>query len=153
MKQCIVLALLLCCSAAPARALGIGVILGDPTGISLALRTTDRQALTGAVAWSFRGNTSLHLHGDYIFLRDLSDDVKGDLQKGLKAVRPFLHYGIGARIKDEIENKISVRFPLGLTGRFNRAPFDIFVEIVPLLDLTPATEFDLNAAIGARFYF
>lgn len=153
MKCFIAMALILCCSAAPARALGIGIIVGDPTGISLSFRTTDRQAFTGAVAWSFRGNTSLHLHGDYIFLRDLSADVKGDLQKGLKAVRPFFHYGIGARFKDEIENKISVRFPLGLTGRFNRAPFDIFIEIVPLLDLTPATEIDLNAAIGARFNF
>ena len=135
------------------QSFGLGVILGDPTGISGKLHLTDRQAITGAVAWSFRGSTTLHLHGDYLLHHNLSGDVKGNLEKGLRTVTPYFHYGIGGRLRDEPEDRLGVRLPLGITGRFNNHPIDLFVEIVPLLDLTPATEFDLNAAAGARFYF
>jgi hypothetical protein len=40
-----------------------------------------------------------------------------------------------------------------LTYIFQSAPVDIFFEVVPILDLVPDTEFDLNAALGARFFF
>ena len=36
---------------------------------------------------------------------------------------------------------------------FETSPFDVFLEVVPVLDLAPDTEFDFNAAIGARFFF
>jgi hypothetical protein len=35
----------------------------------------------------------------------------------------------------------------------DRAPVEIFLEIVPGLDLIPGTDFDLDGAIGARYYF
>ena len=41
---------------------------------------------------------------------------------------------------------------VGLSYMFADAPFDLFVEIVPILDLVPDTDFDLNAAIGVRWY-
>ena len=66
-----------------------------------------------------------------------------------------IYYGIGGRIKfdDEDENKIGVRIPIGLAYQFADAPLDIFFEIVPLLDLAPATDFGLNGAIGIRYFF
>jgi hypothetical protein len=30
---------------------------------------------------------------------------------------------------------------------------DIFLEVVPILDLAPKTDFKINAAIGARYFF
>lgn len=140
-------------SSAAAEKFGLGIIQGDPTGLSGKFWLSNQQAIAGGVAWSFRKGGTLHLHGDYIFHHDLSGEVKGDLQKGLKTAHPYLYYGVGGRLKDEIQDRISVRFPIGLTTQFNNAPIDAFIEIVPLLDLAPATEFDLNAAIGARFYF
>jgi hypothetical protein len=32
-------------------------------------------------------------------------------------------------------------------------PLDIFLEIVPILDLAPKVGFDFNGAIGIRYYF
>jgi hypothetical protein len=29
----------------------------------------------------------------------------------------------------------------------------MFAEITPLMDLTPSTDFGINAAVGVRFYF
>ena len=36
---------------------------------------------------------------------------------------------------------------------FDGAPVDVFVQVVPILELAPATEFNVNAALGARFFF
>jgi hypothetical protein len=36
---------------------------------------------------------------------------------------------------------------------FADAPVDIFLELVPILDLAPETDFDLGGGIGARFWF
>jgi hypothetical protein len=43
--------------------------------------------------------------------------------------------------------------PLGVTLRPRGTRFDLFLEMVPVMDLAPATELDLNAALGGRFYF
>jgi hypothetical protein len=36
---------------------------------------------------------------------------------------------------------------------FSNAPVDIFVELVPILNLAPSTDFDFNGGIGARYWF
>lgn len=135
--------------AAARKPFGLGMIVGDPTGLSAKLWLNDRQAVAGALAWSFRGEGAMDIHVDYLLHHALSGKTVDDL----KPVKPYFYYGIGGRIKDEPENRIGVRMPLGIVGGFTNAPFDIYMEIVPLLDLAPATEFDLNAALGARFYF
>ncbi len=45
------------------------------------------------------------------------------------------------------------RVEIGLTYIFERAPLDVFFEIVPLLDLTPETRGDVQGAVGVRYYF
>ena len=152
-------AMVLCgiANAAPRDGMGIGVIVGEPTGISLKKWIGDDRALDAGIAWSFSENDSLHLHADYLFHRfDLMSgpEVKGQLP---------LYFGIGARVKLKEENNgrgrndgdalVGVRVPLGISYLFADAPFDLFAEIVPVLDVAPDTDFDLNAAIGARFYF
>jgi len=42
---------------------------------------------------------------------------------------------------------------VGLLYTFQNEPIDIFLEIVPLLELIPDTKFGLDAALGARYYF
>ncbi len=46
-----------------------------------------------------------------------------------------------------------VRIPVGLKYYLAKQSIDLFVEIVPVLDIVPDTDFDVDAAIGARFYF
>jgi len=33
------------------------------------------------------------------------------------------------------------------------APLDIFFELVPLIGLVPATDFEVNGGIGIRYFF
>lgn len=136
---------------------GLGVIVGEPTGLSLKWWLGNDQAIDGGVAWSFSENDSLHLHADYLWHRF-------DLFKiPPKAGKLPLYFGVGGRLKLEEDNGgkgdndhddlLGVRIPVGVAFLFADAPVDIFAEIVPVLDLIPDTDLDLNAAIGARFYF
>ena len=147
-KQIVVLILSLIITtglAAQNSGLGIGIILGEPTGLGFKYWTGESSAFDGAVAWSFVKVDALHLHGDMLFHNP-------DLIKVSQGALP-VYYGIGARIKLEEKSKIGIRIPVGLSYQFAKAPFDIFLEIVPLLELAPATDFDLNFAIGVRYYF
>lgn len=142
-----VLALVLICAAAQAQnqGFGLGVILGEPTGISWKAWTGDRSAVDGAVAWSFEKEAAIHLHADLLWHN--FGPVKADRGEF------NLYYGIGGRIKFEDDSKLGVRFPLGLGYLFDGAPMDFFIEIVPILDLAPKTDFSLNAAMGVRYFF
>jgi len=159
MKRIVALmAALLAGLALPASAqdegFGIGVIIGEPTGLSLKKWVSRTAAIDGAIAWAFDPNTSFHVHADYL-IHDY-DLVKPDV-----GALP-LYAGIGARLKFQDERRgrhrdsrtrTGVRIPLGMNYHFAQAPVDLFLEIVPILDLTPRTDVSLNAAIGARYFF
>lgn len=124
---------------------GLGIIVGEPTGVSFKYWTDSNSAFAGAIAWSFINGGALHIHADYILHSfNLIRVESGKL--------PF-YYGIGGRIKFLDDAGIGVRVPVGLTYIFDDTPIDIFLEIVPILDLTPKTDFNINAAIGGRYYF
>jgi hypothetical protein len=137
------------------RGFGVGIIVGEPTGISLKNWQGKSKALDGALAWSFAGDDFMQLHGDYLSHNfSLLNVEKGQL--------PF-YYGIGGRLrfvdhgdkteKRDNKTRLGVRLPLGFAYLFEKTTLDIFVEVVPILDLVPETEFDLNAAIGIRYFF
>jgi hypothetical protein len=147
LKVFLMLTAVLFCGSVQAQnhGFGLGVILGEPTGISSKLWTGHGTAIDGAVAWSFDKESSMHVHGDFLLHKlRLSDVDKGEL---------LPYYGIGGRIKFEDDSKVGVRFPLGIDYLFDRSPFDFFLEIVPILDLAPSTDFSLNGAIGFRYFF
>lgn len=130
---------------AQSKGIGLGLIIGEPTGISFKYWTGSTTAFDAALAWSFIDEGAFHIHGDYIFHNmRLISVPEGTL--------PF-YYGIGARIKTANDTKLGVRVPLGLAYLFSNAPVDIFIEVVPILDLMPKTDFSINAAIGARYFF
>ena len=147
----VILAIVLLCIVfsgsvfAQSRGFGLGVILGEPTGINFKHWTGGKTALVGAAAWAFGRENSFHLHLDWTF-------HNFRLIKAERHVLPF-YYGFGIRFKDEHRNRIGIRFPLGIIYMFDEAPVDIFFEIVPIFDLTPKTEVSFNGGIGARYYF
>jgi hypothetical protein len=42
---------------------------------------------------------------------------------------------------------------VGLAYLFDGAPVDVFLEAAPTMSLIPDTDFDFDAAIGARYWF
>ncbi|MEX0684501.1 MAG: hypothetical protein WD267_01810 [Balneolales bacterium] len=125
--------------------LGVGVVLGEPSGITAKLWLNQRDALSGLAAWSLRGNTTIHLHADYI--RHNFEAIQ--VSQGSMA----FFYGLGGRILTGGTERVGIRVPFGLTYFFSNDPLEIFVEIAPILDLAPATEFTGNSGLGIRYYF
>lgn len=135
------------------KGIGLGLIVGEPTGIVAKKWLSETAAVDGAVAWSFGGDDSLHLHGDYLLHNGTLiqvPEVKGDLP---------VYYGVGARIKFKDNNNgdsdvlVGIRVPFGISYLPDSTPLDFFVEVAPIMDFVPDTELDLNAAIGVRYYF
>ena len=133
---------------------GLGIMLGEPTGISAKKWIASNVAVDGALAWSFSGSGSFHIHSDILFHED--DLFNLPRIEG----RMPLYYGPGVRFKTKDKDndngddaRLGIRFPVGLTYIFPRTPLDIFLEIVPIFDLIPETDFSLNLAIGVRYFF
>jgi hypothetical protein len=124
---------------------GLGIILGEPTGVSFKKWLNKKHAIDAAAAWSFGSEDAFHLHGDYLFHNRNLINIDGN--------RIPFYYGVGGRLKFQDQSRFGIRFPVGITFFIREAPIDIFFELVPILDLAPSTDFDLNAAIGARYYF
>ncbi len=123
----------------------LGVIFGEPTGISAKMNLEGNKALDAAAAWSLSGDGSLRLHADHLWFRN--DVIK--VEKG----RLPLYYGIGGRLRLENRENFGVRFPVGLQYFFRSESVTVFFELVPVLDVIPDTDFDLDAAIGFRLCF
>ena len=126
---------------------GLGVMLGEPTGITPKVWTGDNRAFAGGVAWSFSGRSSLHMHLDYqIHNFNLIQVERGAMS---------FYYGIGGRflIREDRDDKLGIRLPLGLNYLFANDPIELFMEVAPVLDLAPSTDFSANGGIGVRYYF
>lgn len=123
---------------------GIGIILGEPSGLSAKLYTGSTNAIDFAAAWSFEGSGHMLLQADYVWHSSLTRASSGEL---------MLYYGIGGRIVFSDDPLVGARIPIGLDYQFSSAPIDIFVEIVPILDLIPSTDFDFGGGVGIRFWF
>ncbi len=138
------------------KSLGAGLIIGEPTGISLKYWISKRSAVDFALAWSLSGNNSLHIHSDYLLHNYELFTVR-------RRKLP-LYYGVGVRYIDEEEKRsnknksekkkiLGIRVPGGVAYFFENIPVDIFIEVVPVVNLYPDTDFDLEIATGARYFF
>ncbi len=141
----IVICLVVSTASAQQRKFGLGVVLGEPTGVSAKLWLGPTSAIDGVVAWSFANNPSVTVLADYLFhFFDVFSVKEGRLP---------LYVGIGGAISIAPEPDFGVRFPFGVTYLFDSAPLDVFLEAAPIFLFFPATTFDFSGGIGIRFYF
>jgi len=129
------------------KGFGAGVMIGEPTGLSAKYWLDDDNALDFGLAYSFvRSNSALSMHADYIY--HAFDVIKSNY-------RIPLYYGFGARIRlvNDADNSLGARGVIGIAWLSDEAPFDVFFEVVPVFNLFPETALNLDAAIGARYYF
>lgn len=124
---------------------GLGIIVGEPTGVSGKYWLDRTNALDGALAWSFLDEGSLYLHANYIHHHfEVIDLSSGEMP---------LYYGGGLKMKFASDFILGIHIPLGIAYHFEEAPLDVFLEIRPGLNLIPETRFDMSGGIGVRYYF
>ena len=154
-------------TAAPARAdsdddhtradkgaLGVGIILGEPTGITAKLYLKDDQAIQAAVGSAFVGG-GLQISADYVFHPYI-------LQSRPSFVLP-VYVGPGVRLIDYDNGRDSSSFAFGarmvggLLFDFKNVPLDAFVEVAGVLEYEfkdgKGAALGLNAGAGVRYYF
>ena len=145
-------------TAAPGP-LGAGIILGEPSGLSIKLFLDARHAVDAALDLSFVED-AVYVHADYL-MHFSPIFIRGGAQH---PILPYVGFGglIGVAGGDQDHNRkdehrergaLGVRVPLGLTWMPRAAPIDVFLELVPGLIIIPETNPKLDAGLGIRYYF
>ncbi|MEQ9091040.1 MAG: hypothetical protein RIE52_08105 [Balneola sp.] len=122
---------------------GLGVMIGEPTGITLKSWTSQNTAFDVGLAWSLSGNDDIYVHADHQWHKPL------EVEKGNLA----FFYGIGARAIFSNDTFFGARIPLGLSYLAPEAPLEFYLEVAPVINLIPDTDGDADGGIGIRYYF
>lgn len=129
----------------------VGVVIGDPTGISARFGLDAEHSFEGALAYSSSDYEGIHVHGTYLWDKARVFKTEADPL--------YLYYGLGLRLisisKGKYDGDLSVapRAPLGLRYIFENPDVEIFAELALSLDLTPTTDVDLDGGLGVRIRF
>lgn len=130
----------------------VGVVLGDPTGLSGRLGLDGNYSLNGALAYAAGGRSGVYVHGTYIRdkARTFAIENSGPIE---------MYYGLGLRViaidsgKYDGDVLVGPRAPLGLAYNINNPNLEIFGELSVALDLVPRTDVDLDVGVGVRIRF
>jgi hypothetical protein len=136
---------------------GAGVVFGDPTGFAWKYYLSETNALSGDFGVSpfdrYRLDVNYLWHASPFNERQLN-----------------LHYGVGGAFgfgrtgylvysrgntyyfRDR-EIGFGVRGVVGLDYAIQRSPLDIFLEVAPILVLSPDASSGIDAGLGLRVYF
>lgn len=133
---------------------GIGVIIGSPTGFTGKYFLARRSAIQINAGWSFLGDVGFHITGDHQFL--FPGVIRGEEGRSLENIVPYLGIGGRFRVKeggagDNTEFHVGLRLGGGIEYLIDR--FGVFLEIYPVVDFIPKTDFDFEGGLGFRFYF
>lgn len=136
---------------------GVGIVVGEPTGLSFKKFVNRTNAFQAGAAWSFHRENRVppfsgprrgffYFHLDYlkhIYLTSASSPIQIPLYIGIGGYTVL-------RNNDPI---LGLRVPFGIAMHFGSFPMDLFLEVVPTLSLVPGTNFYGGMAAGGRFYF
>ncbi|HEX5058830.1 MAG TPA: hypothetical protein VFV99_05685 [Kofleriaceae bacterium] len=133
--------------------LGLGLIFGEPTGITGKLYLKDDQAVQGAFGASFYAD-AWQLHGEYVWhpwiLQDRDTFV---LPVYLGPGMRFIRYN-GGRGGDA-EYAADLRAVAGLLFDFKNVPLDVFIEVGGAFGYNfsdSGVDLGLNIGAGIRYY-
>ena len=142
---------------------GLGLELGEPTGITGKLFVAPDQALDfglGDIYHHYYGGDGLHLYADYLWHPTVLTETEA-------FELPF-YVGVGGRVwffdyacpggTCSGAEAFGIRVPVGISFDFNNVPLDIFIQAVPTLDFfrdyrTHDVYLDIDFSVGIRYWF
>lgn len=140
-------------------ALGVGLMLGEPTGVCAKLYLEDDRALQGGLGLTFV-SSGLQAHADYVIHPWILEDREHFTIPA--------YVGPGVRVMqhrddatDDSDFRLGARGVAGMLFDFKEIPLDVFVEVAGIIEYRFGSEdadiagigLALNGAIGARYYF
>ena len=106
-----------------------------------------------AAEWRTSGDDEFYLHANYLIHTPLV--VKDKSFAG----KPSYYYGVGGFYQERDyrwrrdEDIFALRLPFGLSYLHNGVPLEGFVELVPVLEVSPDSDFGIDLGIGVRYLF
>lgn len=131
---------------------GVGAVIGDPTGLSLNLFTSASQSIHSIAGWSLGdGKREFTLTSHYTWRR-------WDFESAKQAA---WFYGLGASIvtldKTDSDNKDGDQFELGPSGTlgllFDINPMELFLKSNLTLNIVQDTNMTADLMIGVHYNF
>lgn len=129
---------------------GIGIVLGEPTGVSLGIGLNQAGSLQSHIAWSL-GRDALRANLDYLYSPVTKPVPDGGFSLGF-----YVGGGVVVAVEDDgprADVGLGVRVPIGLKLLPNGAPVDVFAEVAPGVYLLPYTDMLVEGGIGVRYWF
>ena len=139
---------------------GLGIILGEPTGVTGKFHLSPYQALDFGFAYSF--NNFALLYADLLFQ---VSQLSGSRGRGESQVSPYIGVGIlyltsfqstrsnNAYFTSTDTVGLGIRIPVGLEFFPGNSQVGIFAEIVPGIGLLPSPFGFFEGGGGVRYYF
>ena len=145
----LILALLLA-AAVPAAAaggtdksLGVGIMLGSPTGATAKYWLAPTRALDLGLGT----DGEFEFHADYLLHAFDVFPKSPDTRIGAYA-------GLGGAVTSRHESGgLALRIPVGVTFLPVRYAVEFYFELVPTVEVTPDSHTDMDFGLGGRFYF
>lgn len=148
MKRLILGTLIATALAIPAAAenvggqLGVGAMLGSPTGVTAKYWVDDMLAIDGGIGY---GNAA-------VFYADaLVNDWR--LLPAIQNASTNLYAGVGPRVATDDGGQFALRAMVGAGFWPKQAPIELFAEIGPTFKLTPDNRVGVDGGVGLRYYF
>ena len=146
------------------KSFGIGFSVGEPTAVSARFWLSRENSWDAAIGSSWIGNP--HIHADYLWhfndafnsrIVSLYAGVGGVLGFGDKDKGWFVVWKRGKKVEErwyygDNEFAIAAKGVFGLNIIPRNTPLDIFLELNPILGISPGFGFDIQPALGIRFY-
>jgi hypothetical protein len=140
------------------RRVGVGGMIGDPTGLSMKFRLHRAFAIDLGAGFGMISGNHFLVHTDFLWALPLFHWPKAEM---------FLHFGVGPKLaifdsdhRRHVDDPaydsglwVGVRAPVGLTWEFEQRRLDVFFEIAPGFWFVQDLWFDIDVAAGARFWF
>jgi hypothetical protein len=149
------------------KTFGLGLELGEPTGLNGKYFVSESGALDFGIGWIYSHyyyGDGIHLYADYLW-------HPTSLVSASAFELPF-YIGVGLRYWDFDYcdrnvctfggSAIGVRVPIGISFDFNHVPLDIFLQLVPVLDIVRGDYYDrfndrehfgVDLSAGFRYWF
>jgi hypothetical protein len=150
---------ILLCAVTPARSqgnFGVGLVVGEPTGIAWTYKMNATNSLSGGV-----GTTQFdryRFHVDYLWTTHPFTQQRLGVHYGMGAV-----VGVGPRSYVLVNGRreyffregdpgFGIRGVAGLTYTIPQTPLDVFLEAGPLVVLSPGRGTGVDVGLGMRVY-
>ena len=121
---------------------GLGLMIGEPSGLNAQFFWGPKTAVDVTAAWSF--NDWFMTMADFQIY-----DYIGDAPREWR-----WYYGLGGylALPENEDGTLGIRVPLGIKYHFPHSYVDVWAEVAPALKLVPETEAAFQGGLGLTFW-